>query len=96
MRDLIPVIEAEFLTCCDSAYGYNPEGAIRFFHGTVRITGMVDIAGGIVERLAIDSRAVIQMKDIGIACGAAAYALVGRNLFPNAYISCEFSRKNEN
>jgi len=83
MRDLIPVIEAEFLSCRDSASGHNPEGAIGFFYDTVRITGMVDIAGGIVERLAIDSRAVIQMKDVGIARGAAAYALVGRNLFPN-------------
>jgi len=83
MRELIPVIEAEFLSCRDIAYGHNPEGAVRFFHDTVRITGMVDIAGRIVARLAIDSRAVIQMKDVGIACGAAAYALVCRNLFPN-------------
>src|SRR6266446_936813 len=83
MRHLIPVIEAEFLPCRDSTHGHNPEGTIRFFHDTVRITGMVDIAGGIVECLAIDSRAVFQMKDVGIACGAAAYALVYRNLFPN-------------
>jgi hypothetical protein len=83
MRDLISVIEAEFLPCRDIASGHNPEGAIRFFHGAVRITGMVDIAGRIVKRLAIDSKAVIQMKDVGIACGAAAHALIGRNFFSN-------------
>jgi hypothetical protein len=83
MRELIPVIEAEFLPCHDIAYSHDPEGAIRFFHDTVRITGMVDIAGRIVERLAIDGKAIIQMKDVGIACGAAAHALMGGNLFPN-------------
>jgi len=83
MRHLIPVIEAEFLPSRDIADGYNPEGAIGFFYGTVRITGMVDITGRIVARLAIDSRTVIQMKNVGITCGAAADALVGRNPFPH-------------
>ena len=44
---------------------------------------MVDIAGRIVERLTIDSKAVIQMKDVGITHGAAAHTLIGRNFFPN-------------
>ena len=81
MLALIPVIVAEFLTCCNIAYGHNPQGAMRFFYGTIRITGMVDIAGSIGECLAVDSIAIILMKDVGIAFCAAASALLVGNLF---------------
>src|SRR5439155_21542338 len=83
MLALIPVIVAEFLTCCNIAYGHNPQGGMRFFYGTVRITGMVDIAGSIGECLAVDSIAIILMKDVGIAFCAAASALLVGNLFTN-------------
>ncbi len=76
MRDLIAVVEVEFLPGGDIAYGRYPEGASRFCHGTVRITGMVNIACRIVQGLAVDRRAVIEMKDVSIACFAAASALV--------------------
>ena len=76
MRHLIAIVDAQFLPGADIADGHNPQGVICFCHGTVRITGMVDIPGWIVQGLAVDRRAVIQMKDVGIALLSAASALV--------------------
>src|SRR5438093_7638596 len=77
----IPVIKTQFLASGDMTYGHNPEGSIRFLHGTVWLTGMVDIAGYIVHGVAVDRIAVIQMKDVDIACFATVHALGGGNLF---------------
>src|SRR5262245_325395 len=82
MRQLIAVVVAEFLTCCDIACGHNPEGVVGFFHDTVRLAGMVDVACRIVQGLAINGIAVIQVKDVDIACGATARALLAGNFFP--------------
>ena len=64
---LIAVIVGQFFPVSDIPEGHNPDrtgGEVDF---TIGITGVVDIAGGVPEDLAIDIIAVIEGKNIDIA-----------------------------
>ena len=62
-----PVVITEFLACPNIAFGNNPDGALRDPDLTVRVTGVVDIAGFVLEGLAIDIIVVIEFENVLIA-----------------------------
>ena len=66
---LIAVIVREFLTCLDIPDRHKPDGVAKLFCVTVWVTRMVDITCRILGRTPINSRALVQAKDIDIACG---------------------------
>jgi len=74
---LIPVIEGQLFPSVEIAEGDNPDGAGGEFRVTVRITGMIDVAGGVVADLPIDVILPVEGKDIDIApgnpCGTRAF-----------------------
>ena len=77
---LIAIIAGQFLSVADRPKRYNPERSRRLFDGTIGIAGVVDIAGGVPEDLAINIVAVIEGKNIRIALGQAPGAFVFGNL----------------
>src|SRR5712692_6600934 len=77
----IAVIVGQLLAWGDIAEGHNPDGAEGDDRVTIRLAGMVDKAGRVHVRLAVNIIAVIQRKDAGIALGEAPYAFVFGNLF---------------
>ena len=66
---LIAVIVRQFFPISDIPEGYNPDCTGGEVDSTIGITGVVDIAGGIPEYLAINIRAVIEGKNIDIPLG---------------------------
>src|SRR6266581_5135095 len=67
--DLVPIVVGEFLACLDILARYNPDRVAKLFHLAVGITRMIDIACGVLGRIPIKGIALIQSKDIDIACG---------------------------
>lgn len=63
---LVAVIVGQLLPCPDIPTGDNPDGAARLLHVTVRVTGMIDVAGFVSEGLPVNVIALIQRKDIDI------------------------------
>jgi hypothetical protein len=61
-----PVIVAEFLACLNIALGDNPDRAFRYQDITVGVTGMIDVAGFVLERLPVNIVAVIEMKNVRV------------------------------
>ena len=59
-----PIVIAEFFAFFDVSFGNNPDGALGDQDVTVRVTGVVDIAGFIFEGLAVDIVAIIEFKNI--------------------------------
>ena len=82
--DILPgrvaVIVAQLLAGGDIPPSDNPDGAPGDVRCTVRITGMVDVAGLILPRLAINIVALIEGKNIGIARSYTAAAFFFVNL----------------
>jgi len=64
---LIAIIVRQLFSVGDIPEGHNPERPGRLFDFTIGITGVVAIAGGVPEPLAINIVAVIEGKDVGIA-----------------------------
>ena len=63
----ITVIVGQFLACGDIPPGHNPNGVSREMHRTMRVAGMVDVPGFILERLPVDIPAGVEGKDIVVA-----------------------------
>ena len=61
------IIVTEFFACLNIAFGNNPDGALGNQDVTVGITGMVDIAGFVLQGLAVNIIAVIEGKNVLIA-----------------------------
>ncbi len=56
----IAVIVGQFLACGDIPPGHNPNGASREMHRPMRVAGMVDVSGFIIERLPVDIPAGVE------------------------------------
>ena len=65
----IAVIIGQFLAGFDMPQSDNPQCFPGLFDRTVGVTGMVDIAGGILQPHAINIVALIELKDIRITRG---------------------------
>ena len=61
------IVIAEFFAFLNIAFGNNPDGAFGDQDVTVGITGMVDIAGFVLQGFAIDIVAIIEFKTVLIA-----------------------------
>jgi hypothetical protein len=66
---LIAVIVGQFFPVSDIPEGHNPDRAGGDVNVTIGITGMVNIAGGVLADLAINIIAVIEGKNIDVALG---------------------------
>jgi len=66
---LITVIIGEFVSCLDILDRHNPDGVAKLFRLAVWITRMIDIACSVLASIPINGIALIQSKDIDIACG---------------------------
>ena len=62
-----PIIITEFFAFLNIAFGHNPDGALGAQDVTVGVTGMVDIAGFVLEGLAVNIIAVVEGKNVLIA-----------------------------
>jgi hypothetical protein len=51
---IIPVIESQFFSGLNISKSENPDTALGEFCYTIRITGMVDVAGGVAKHLAVN------------------------------------------
>jgi hypothetical protein len=67
----IAVIGGQCLACGDIPPGHQPHGASREMHRTMRVAGMVDVPGFILERLPVDIPAGVEGQDRVIATGKA-------------------------
>src|SRR5262249_40942768 len=65
----IAIVIAQFFPCLNISQGDNPDAASRKLSFTVRVTRVVDVAGGIAEDLAVDVVLVTEGKDVHIALG---------------------------
>ena len=79
---IIPVIESQFFSGLNISKGENPDTALGEFCYTIRITGMVDVAGGVAENLAINIVLSAEGKNIDIPLGYALGTFSFRNAFP--------------
>jgi hypothetical protein len=61
------IVIAEFFALLDVPFGNNPDGALGAQDVTVGVTGMIDIAGGVLQGLTVNIIAIIEGKDILIA-----------------------------
>ena len=80
---IIPVIEGQFFPGVNISQGYNPDSSSGQFGDTVRITGMIDVASGVAEDLAVNIILPIKGKDIDIALGDALGTFLFGNPLPN-------------
>jgi hypothetical protein len=80
---IIPVIEGKFFPGVNISQGYNPDGSSGQFGDAVRITGMIDVASGVAEDLAVNIILPIKGKDIDIALGDALGTFLFGNPLPN-------------
>jgi len=78
----IAVIVGQFLACGDIPPGHHPNGASREMHRPIRVAGMIDVPGFILERLPVDIPAGVEGKDIVIASGKAFRAFFLGNFLP--------------
>ena len=67
--NLVALIKGQLLAGFDVPQRHNPDGAGGHVDCTIRIAGMVDIAGFISEHLAIDIPVVVKGKNVDIALG---------------------------
>jgi hypothetical protein len=79
----IAIIVRQFFPVSDMPEGHNPDRTGGDVDVTIGITGVVDIAGGIPEYLAINIRAVIEGKNIDIALRYSLRTDIFRNLLPD-------------
>jgi hypothetical protein len=79
---IIPVIESQFFSGLNISKGENPDTALGEFCYTIRITGMVDVAGGVAENLAINVVLSAEGKNIDIPLGYALGTFSFGNAFP--------------
>jgi len=63
---IIPVIEGQFFPSVNISQGHNPDSASGEFCNTIRITGMIDIAGGVAEYFSVDIVLSAEGKDVDI------------------------------
>ena len=61
------IVVAEFLSCFDVPFGHNPDRAFGYHDFTVGVTGMIDVAGFVLEGLAVNIVMVVEFEDILIA-----------------------------
>jgi hypothetical protein len=80
---IIPVIEGQFFPGVNISQGYNPDSSSGKFCDTVRITGMIDVASGVAEYLAVNIILPIKGKDIDIALVYALGTFLFGNPLPN-------------
>ena len=80
---IIPVIEGQFFSGLNISKGDNPDTASGEFCYTIRITGMVDVAGGVSQNLAINVVLSAEGKNIDISLGYALGTFSFGNSFPN-------------
>jgi hypothetical protein len=66
---LVAVIVGEFLACPNIPDRYNPDGVAKLFRVAVGLTRMIDIACCVLEHTPIKGIALVQSKNIDIACG---------------------------
>jgi hypothetical protein len=67
----IAVLGGQCLACGDIPPGHQPHGASREMHRTMRVAGMVDVPGFILERLPVDIPAGVEGQERVIASGKA-------------------------
>ena len=67
--DPVAVVVREFLTCRDIPDRHNPDSVAKLFRLAVWVTRMIDIACRVLARTSIKGIALIQAKDIDVACG---------------------------
>jgi hypothetical protein len=79
---IIPVIERQFFSGLNISKGENPDTASGEFCDTIRITGMVDVAGGVAEKLAINVVLSAEGKNIDIPLGYTLGTFSFGNAFP--------------
>ena len=73
------IVIAEFFTLLDVPFGNNPDRVFGDVDVTVGGTGMVDVAGFILEGLAVDIVPFSELEKIGIAFGESPHAFFLRN-----------------
>ncbi len=66
---LVAIIKGQLLAGFDVPQRHNPDGTGGRVDFTIRIAGMVDIAGFIAEHLAVDVPVVVEGKNVRIALG---------------------------
>jgi len=82
---IIPVIERQFFSGLNIAQSENPDTAWGEFGYTIRITGMVDVAGGVAKHLTVNIILSIKGKNIDIPLGYTLGTFGFGNAFP--YVS---------
>jgi hypothetical protein len=78
-----PIIVTEFFALFDVPFGNNPDGAFGDQNFAVGVTGMVDVAGFVLQSLAVNIIAVIEGKNVLIALIEALSGFFLRNPLPN-------------
>jgi hypothetical protein len=68
----IPIVITQFLAVLNITFGHNPYSTFGDVDFAVGITGMVDVAGGVLEGLAVDIVPCIKLEQVGIAFGESA------------------------
>jgi len=64
-----PIVITEFFAVLNITFGNNPDGMFGDVDFTVGITGMVDVAGFVLEGLAVDIVLFSELEKVGIAFG---------------------------
>jgi hypothetical protein len=78
----IAVLGGQGLACGDSPPGHQPHGASREMHRTMRVAGMVDVAGCILERHPVDIPAGVEGQERVMASGKALRAFFLGHFLP--------------
>ena len=67
--ELVLIIVGQFLSSLDIPQRHNPDSVAILFRVAVGIARMIDVARCVLGGIPIKGRALIQPKDIDIACG---------------------------
>jgi hypothetical protein len=79
---IIPVIESQFFSGLNISQSENPDTALGEFGYTIRITGMVDVAGGVAKHLTVNIILSIKGENIDIPRGYTLGTFGFGNSFP--------------
>jgi len=77
----VAVIVAQFLPGTYISEGDDPDASSGEFCCTVRVTGMVDVAGFVPEGCAVDIIMIVKLEDISVAAGRSPVTFFFGNLF---------------
>jgi len=80
---IIPVIERQFFSGLNISKSENPDTAWGEFGYTIRITGMVDVAGGVAKHLPVNIILSIKGENIDIPRGYTLGTFGFGNAFPS-------------